>query len=1034
MSLRNIVSLVLAGCGVAWQTAFAAGPEEPVDYVRDIKPILVKHCNACHGPQKQSSGLRLDQVGLAVEGGDRGAAVVPGHSEESLLFLAITGRGDVESMPFEEPALSAEDIARIRRWIDQGAGAPQDDYGQGRARRQSDHWAFQPIRRPAVPAVENSTQVDNPIDAFIVARLEREGLGLSAEADRVTLIRRLSLDLLGLPPSIAEVDAFLADHQPGAYERVVDRLLASPHYGERWGRHWLDLARYADSNGFTIDGPRSIWKYRDWVIDAINADLRFDQFVIEQLAGDLLPGAARDQVVATGFHRNTLVNEEGGTDDEQFRVDAVVDRANTTGTVFLGLTIGCAQCHEHKFDPIAQKEFYQFFAFFNNTEDVNTVVPELSLPNVAQAEEQQRLDLVAATATEALREYDAKIADGQDDWEQRVAAMPSVHWTVLDPVEFVSEAGAMITERDDKSLTVGGNGNIPANDTYRITADVDLPRITALRLEVLTGPDLPSNGPGLSDDGNFVLSEFSVSATPLQAPATPAGQPQSVDFATCVADWSQDGSAAEYCIDGDPKTGWSIGVKQGQGVANVDREVIFVPQQVMAHSGGLRLTVRIEQSSGDPKHLLGRFRILATSDAVDAQITPDSVRRLVAADRESRTPEQAVVLTAAYASTNADRRPLIDRVNEVTRLQKELVLAIPTSLVLREREEVRETHLMIRGDFLRKGARVRPDVPSVLPPLRAGIEQPNRLDLARWLVGADNPLTARVAANRHWQRFFGLGFVETENDFGLQGTLPTHPELLDWLADEFQRQDWSIKRLHRLIVTSVTYRQSSQATDTIRRQDQSNRLLARQSRLRFEAETVRDVWLAVSGRLSRQIGGPGVYPPQPDGINLLTQVSKAWPESHGEERYRRGMYTYFWRSNPYPFLSTFDAPNGTSACTRRARSNTPLQALTLSNGRTFVEIAQEFAVRIVEQGSGDDAGRVRFGYRVCLSREPDDFEIDRLTGFLNQQRASFAENSTEAEAAAPTGLLRAGIAPAEAAAWTAVARVLLNLDEFITRE
>ena len=1062
MRLRIPLPAAIVCVAAAFQACFAAESRNPVGYVRDIKPILVKHCNNCHGAEQQDSGLRLDKLGLAVEGGDHGAAIVPGNSKGSLLFQAITGQGGVEPMPFEEPRLPDEDIDLIQRWIDQGAVAPETEYGDGRLRTESDHWSFQPIRAVKVPRVQTVAQIRNPIDAFILARLEQEGLRLSPEADQVTLIRRLHLSLLGLPPSIEDVSEFLADDQPGAYERLVNRLLSSPHYGEQWGRHWLDVARYADSNGFTIDGPRSIWKYRDWVINAVNADLPFDQFVIEQLAGDLLPDATRDQIVASGFHRNTLINQEGGTNDEQFRVEAIVDRVSTTGTAFLGLTVGCAQCHQHKYDPISQKEFYQFFAFFNNTEDINEVGPELPLPTAAQVVFQEKLRGESTIAEELLRDHDATNADDQQVWEQCLAQLPGVKWSVLEPFEFHSEAGAMIDRQPGHALIVGQNGNIPGKDTYVVTANIDIDKVTALRLELLSSANLPGNGPGLADDGNFVLSEFRVFTVALDADGKPVGSPAPVELAHCVADWSQQGFSAAQSIDGNPKTGWSIGVKEGQGSLNVDREAIFLTSRDVDASGGMRLTFRIEQLHGTPKHLLGQFRISVTSDAVDDRITPESVRRLVTVDREKRTAEQQVVLKAAYALSDLGRRELADRLNELTRLQSELVQAIPTTMVLQEREDRRETHVMIRGDFLRKGAKVRADVPGVLPPLPEDITDPTRLDLARWLVAADNPLTARVTVNRHWQRFFGLGLVETENDFGLQGIEPSHPDLLDWLAADFQRLGWSVKSLHRLIVTSATFRQSSRVSAEMLEWDQGNKLMARQSRLRLQAENVRDVWLAASGLLSRNIGGPGVYPPQPSGINLLTQVSKEWPESQGNARYRRGMYIYFWRSNPYPFLATFDVPNATASCTRRARSNTPLQALTLANDRTFVEIAKGLAGRVMRDGPQADEGRLQYAFRLCLSREPNEYEHSRLMTFLKRQRGLFAHYGQLGHTAAPGGFLPergelGGIVGSsnvgrpdnvsetdenpsnkdelrETAAWTAVARVLLNLDEFITRE
>jgi hypothetical protein len=878
--------------------------------------------------------------------------------------------------------------------------------------------------------VKNTVWPQNRIDHFVLSRLEKDGSSPSPAADRTTLIRRLSLDLCGLPPSIEDVDQFLADSQPGAYERLVDRLLAAPQYGERWGRHWLDAARYADSNGFTIDGPRSIWSYRDWVIDAINSGMPFDQFTIEQVAGDLLPAAVRDQLVATGFHRNTLINQEGGTDPEQFRVESVVDRVNTTGSVFLGLTIGCARCHEHKFDPLSQRDYYQVFAFFNNTEDVKSIQPVIPLPTPRQAVRQKELKSEIAAVSKALKAHDAAIAAGQADWEKRVASITGPTWVTLDPSQFVSEAGATINKFDDKSLIAGGNGNIPANDTYVVRADVLLDRIAAVRLEVLTNSGLPKNGPGLAENGNFVLSEFEASAAPL---AGDGAKSRPVKFGRTTSDWSQEGYPIEHAVDGNPQTGWAINVGKGQGSANVDREAIFIIEKPIEQPGGSRLTFRFQQKHGSPKYLVGRFRLSVCSDTGGEEVIPVSIKGVLKLPAEKRTDGHKAVLKAAYNQTDTTRKPLEQKLNALRKEERLLTQAIPTTMVMRERKQPRETYIMVRGDFLRKGAPVEPKIPAVLPQLPSSIEHPNRLDFARWLVANDNPLTPRVTVNRYWQRFFGSGLVQTENDFGTQGTPPTHPQLLDWLAGEFVRSGWDVKRLHRLIVTSATYRQSSHVTESHLSRDPGNRLIGRQSRIRLEAEAIRDVCLAASGLLSQKIGGPGVYPPQPTGINLLTQVSKSWPESKGADRYRRGMYVYFWRSNPYPFLSTFDAPPANTTCTRRVRSNTPLQALTLANDLAFFEIAQGLASRVLAEGPDYDDGRIRYLFRVCLSREPNEQELNRLTQFVRQQREHFQQSAKDAHAVAAADRPQ-NVSEAESASWTAVARVFLNLDEFITRE
>ncbi len=817
--------------------------DEPVDYLRDIKPIFAKHCVGCHGPQKQRSGLRLDTAAGAIKGGDTGPGVVRGKGRQSGLLKALHGEDNYTKMPPGKARPSAQEVRLIERWIDEGAKAPANEVAVA---AQPGHWAFQPIQRPALPAVQAKAWVRNPVDRFILTRLEKAKITPAPAADRVTLLRRLSLDLTGLPPTPAEVAAFVKDTRPDAYERQVDRLLASPHYGERWGRHWLDLAHYADSNGFNIDAPRTIWPYRDWVITALNRDLPFDQFVIKQLAGDLLPNATTADRIATGFHRNTLLNQEGGIDHEQFRIESVVDRVNTTGVVFLGLTLGCAQCHNHKFDPISQLEYYQFFAFLNNQDE-----PTLSLPTAAETKQLKQIRTQIAGLQQSVKALDLATPGRQKAWEV--------------------------------ALT-------PAQRTQ-------LPR--AIK-DILDTPDYQRD----------------------------AGQKKRLADAFRRADQA----------------------RQVTGTAG-------------AALAPLSLT--------GPQHL-------------------------------------AVQLHPVVLRTGIEQR--------VAQLKKQEP-KIATTLVLQERKTPRTTHVHIQGDFLRKGKPVRPATPAVLHPLPA--KAANRLDLAKWLVDPANPLTARVTVNRVWMHHFGLGIVETENDFGTQGTPPTHPELLDWLAVEFRERGWSLKALHRLIVTSATYRQSSKTRPELATVDPRNKLLARQNRLRLEAEVVRDAALAASGLLSPKIGGPSVFPPQPDGVFRFTQVQRDWTPSAGPDRYRRGIYTHFWRSAPHPALTVFDAPESTATCTRRNRSNTPLQALTLLNDLAFYEFAQGLAARVLREAPADDAARLRHAFRLCLAREPRPIEQQRLTALLTQLLA--APEPMDAQAR-------------RFAVWTTLARVLLNLDEFITRE
>lgn len=786
----------------------------PVDYTREIKPIFAENCYKCHGASQQKGGLRMDTAGVARKGGDAGVLYEPGKGEGSLLLQVLKGtHEDISRMPYKKPALSESQIALVKKWVDEGAVAPADEKPQTQM-----HWAFLPPVRHTPPAVQQKQWVRNAVDHFILARLEKEKIKPSPEADRVTLLRRLSLDLLGLPPTIDEVEEFTRDGRTDAYEKLVERLLESPHYGERWGRWWLDVARYADSNGYSIDAPRQIWKYRDWVVEAMNRNMHLDQFMIWQLAGDLLPNATIEQRVATGFNRNTQINMEGGIDPEQFRVESVMDRVNTFGTAFLGLTIGCAQCHDHKFDPIAQREYYQLYAFFNST----------------------------------------------------------------------------IEE---------GHGKGAPSGMLEIPGEIE-------------------------------------------------------------------------------------------GTENLEKE--------------------LHETRGD----LERYLDTKGSEVVEWQqeLTPEAEKKLKANVKaalktswDKMTLDQKRAVYSAFKGTDSEFK---SRNTKLTKLEKREAKPI-TTLVMMELPKPRESTIFIKGDFTRPGDKVWPGTPAILHSFAR--TNANRLDLARWLVDTNNPLTARVMVNRVWQQYFGHGLVETENDFGTQGSLPSHPELLDYLATELVKEKWNLKAIHRLIVNSATYRQSSHARPDLKVVDPVNKLLARQNRLRLDAEIVRDVALAASGLLSPKLGGPPVYPPQPNGVMNLGQSKREWKPSTGPERYRRALYTHFWRATPHPALSVFDAPDGFSTCTRRIRSNTPLQALTLLNDQQFYEFAEALAKRLEGAGLSDPQSKLEYAFRLCLARRPDAEEKKRLTDLYEEQLAEAGGG-------------------AQHEALTVVARVLLNLDETITRE
>ena len=1015
-----------AAAFVSWallSSTFLLTPTDAADQIRfneQIRPLLSDRCFACHGPdgKRREADLRLDLRPNAIGEADGPAAIVPGKPDESNLWKRIISTDPDLQMPppsAKKPRFTAEELSLLRRWIEEGA-----EY-QG-------HWAFLPLRVTSPPSVPN---VAHPIDAFIRSRLSVAGLTPSSPADRATLLRRVTLDLTGLLPAPDEVLAFVNDPSENAYERVVDRLMASPHYGERWGRHWLDQARYADSNGYAVDAPRDMWPYRDWVINALNQDLSFDQFTIEQLAGDLLPNPSRSQLMATGFHRNTLINQEGGTDREQFRVEAAMDRVNTTGAVWLGLTIGCAQCHTHKFDPITQREYYELFAFFNSAQDANDRGPSIE---VRRGEVFGNPEVIPAEPPSLTKEQIAKL---REDWErntrdrlieaQKKPEQAATEWSPLRLGKSATESGKGGFERQaDDSLLYDRRGS--ANERFLIEGTTALERVVAVKLRTLTHESLPNRGPGTAGNGNFVLTEFVVRL---------ANEKQKIARAT--ADHEQPDYPIAAAIDQDAATGWAVNVGPGSTAKlNEDHEAIFVLAKPMELRGR---PLSIELAHGANKnYLVGRFSIEVTSK-LSEPVNPGDVRLLAAlqqpADRRSKRDQDLIQTEFEKAEPRA------------VPAKKEPNPRIAQLMVMRDQPQPRETYLFARGDFTRPDKATGLLSPSVLsaigPALPQAASPRTRLDLAKWLVHPDNPITSRVTVNRIWMRYFGRGLVETEEDFGTQGTPPTHPELLDWLSREFQRQCWSMKALHRLIVTSETYRQSSHERPEVTERDPRNLLLARQSRLRMEAEITRDAALAASGLFNAMLGGPSVYPPQPDGVYAFTQVNKAWPTETGSQRYRRTMYTFYYRSAPYPLFTTFDAPDFQAVCTRRLRSNTPLQALTLANDAVFLELAQGLALRLAtdvtlpKPTSGGTSfsdtlpHRIKQATLLCFGRLPSDVEMRLLRDYVTAQVAEFEQDPTAAEKLL-TPALRQHLKPSEAAGLVLLARVLFNSDAFITRE
>jgi hypothetical protein len=1015
--------------------SFAAQP----DFARDVQPILKGRCLSCHDTRRHRGDLRLDVRANTLRGGESGKpAVVPGNSKTSELLRRVTTDNEDDVMPPSGKRLTAAQVKILRDWIDSGAAWPDALAGDDAPWKR--HWAFRPPVKSSLPALRGEPSafvgdwIRNPIDRFVLARLEKEDLKPSPQADRVTLLRRLHLDLIGLPPTLAEVDAFVNDKSEEAYEKAVDRLLASPHYGERWGRHWLDAARYADSDGFEKDKPRFVWFYRDWVINALNRDLPYDQFIIEQLAGDLLPNATQDQKVATGFLRNSMINEEGGVDPEQFRMEAMFDRMDAIGKSILGLTIQCAQCHNHKFDPLTQAEYYKIFAFLNNDYEANIAA-------YAPDEQMRRADIFRQ-----IHAVENELRHHHPDWRQRMHVWEDTvkdnqpKWTIVRP-QLDASGGQKHYLLDDGSILA--QGYAPTKHTTSFTVKTDLMNITAVRLELLDDPNLPLGGPGRSIYGQCALTEFKVQGAKIVR-ATADVNPEEKPLAKIFDDKSGKRRVTgpiQYAIDGKNETAWGIDI--GPGRSNVPRNAVFVFDKPISFPKGAMLTFQLTQNHGgwnsddNQNNNLGRFRFSVTdSPNAEADPLPRRVRDVLAIPREQRTPAQEAAVFSYWRTTVSEWKDANARIEALWKQHPEG----SSQLVLQMREQPRETHLLKRGDFLKPAQTVTPGVPAFLHSLPQGAP-PNRLTFARWLVDRRSPTTARAIVNRVWQTYFSTGLAATSEDLGIQSEAPSHPELLDWLAVEFMERGWSLKKLHKLIVCSATYRQSSHVTPQLRTRDPYNRLLARGPRFRVEGEIVRDIALSASGLLNPTIGGRSVFPPLP-GFLVQPPASygpKVWPEDKGPERYRRGLYTFRYRSVPYPMLQTFDAPNGDVSCVRRVRSNTPLQALMTLNEPVFLECARALALRALSDGGATDEERLVYAFRRCVARMPTTEEKAELLKLLSKQRERFTQSDAKpwelaANDPAHPPQLPKDASPAQAAAWTVVSRVLLNLDETITKE
>ena len=1046
---------------------------DDVSFNRDIRPILSEACVQCHGPgeAERQGGLRLDQRETAIAAAESGQrAIVPGDAAASELIVRLTTEDESLRMPPADSGktLTAEQIKLLKQWINEGA-------------KYEGHWAFSAPQRPDAPdfaalseRAENAGVRDrglldqwqsNPIDHFVLRRMLDAGLSPSPEADRETLIRRVTLDLTGLPPTIAEIDSFLADKSADAWEKLIDRLLASPHYGERMALPWLDSARFGDSNGFQTDDSRSMWAWRDWVINAYNRNLPFDQFTIEQLAGDLLPNATQDQIIATGFNRNHRLNGEGGRIVEEWFIETVIDRVETTGLTWLGLTLNCCRCHDHKYDPISQREFYQLFAFFNSVEESGVLgrqaggnTPPLltieteehkaqlaafeeavkTLQGNVAAEKKLLPELVTAWADEARREL------GDD--------VPA--WQLLENAAAASQGGATLTQQDDGSWLASGKN--PGNDVYTVTAPLSSKHFSGLLIDVFPDASLPNQSLGRGFNGNFVLTGVSatISVKGLE-------QPIDVEFVRSTADYDQSGWESKFIAGNASKKGPAAKSLKGWGVdgnsadKRLHRRLLLAAKTRIDVPADATLTVTLRHDSQFGDHNVGRFRVSTSTLAPDTlgfegSGLPQEVRSVLLAKADERSTAQQKVLTD-YFQKNVDNpirqaeQQLADAKTKVADYRN----SFPTTMVMKE-VAPRDAFLLTRGEYDKPADKVERGVPAFLPPLPEGAPV-NRLGLSQWIVDESNPLTARVQVNRIWERFFGTGLVRTSENFGSQAEYPSHPQLLDWLASEFMQPTvsptvdgkpaakWDLKAIQKLILTSATYRQSSAVTDDRLKLDPNNRLLSRGPRFRLSGELVRDRALAVSGLLNADVGGPSVRPYMPEGVWDETSRYgdlRNYKHDTGPGLHRRSMYTIWKRSAAPPTMLLFDAPNREVCTVKRSRTNTPLQALSLLNEVTFVEAARKLAERMLREGGTADGQRVTFGFRLATGRQPTDDEVAILVDGLKSDRDRFKREPEAAKSLLGFGETTpaSDLDSADLAAYTLTANVLLNLDEFVMRE
>ncbi len=1019
-----LIGIFLFGLAMVGGLTLWAGQETPasspalplkIDFNRDIRPILSDNCFFCHGPDKnkRKADLRLDtREGQLAELGKGRLAIVPGHPQKSEVYLRAVSTDPDEQMPppdSSKPRLNEHQAALLKTWIEQGA-----EY--------KGHWLYEPIGAPQPPKVGPSPFVRNDIDRFILKRLQDEGLTPSPEADRRTLIRRVYLDLIGLPPSPMEVDAFVSDSRPDAFERIVDRLLASPAYGERLAMVWLDLVRFADTVGYHGDRPMSIYPYRDYVIEALNQNRRF---TVEQLAGDLLPNAALEQKIAAGYNRLNMMSEEGGIQDKEYLARYAADRVRNFSAVWFGSTMGCAECHDHKYDPFSTKDFYSMQAFFADITEVGYYGgrnvddkwgEHIQVPSERQAQQMRHLDAEIAQLRQTLNAPSAELDTAQARWEQ---ISRTKTWTALKLVEARSQQGSMFKPLDNGSILAVGPS--PDKDTYLITFTTSLKNITAFRLEVLPDPSLPGQGPGRFQNGNFILNELELQVNDVKVPLTDPS-----------ATFEQQGYTVASAIDNNPAGGWAISPQMGKA-----HDAIFQTAADVGDGSETRLTFILRQLVGK-QNTIGRFRLTATTGQRPNTVhdLPQNIAEILAVDPAQRNPDQKAAIASHFRSIVPQLKDVRDRIAAVEQQKKQLNASIPTTLATVARDEPRMIRVLPRGNWMdESGAVVQPTVPHFLKQINKQ-GRATRLDLAQWVVSPENPLTGRVMANRLWKLAFGYGLSRNMQDLGSQGEWPTHPELLDYLAGRFARS-WDIKQTLRLIFTSAAYRQSSATTPQMRERDPYNRLLARQNRFRLDAELIRDNALTVSGLVMHKLGGPSAKPYQPAGYYAyLNFPPREYQPDTDAGLYRRGVYTWWQRQYLHPSLLAFDAPSREECAADRPRSNTPLQALVLLNDPSYVEAARVFAQRILLEGGKTSQDRLQWAYRAALGRGVADKELAALAPLLQKHLLEYRENPSDAD---PLLAIGQSMPPptldrAELAAWTSIARIILNLNETISRD